>query len=118
MRSQCKIIAIPCRWQPAVAHRPNENLTLRTGFQWDQTPTIDRHRNTRTPDGDRYWASAGFTYAIGSHFAVDAAYSHIFVDAVDINLARGFTAIGSTATIKGEITNHIDMFSAALVYRF
>lgn len=101
-----------------VEHRPTKNLALRTGFQWDQTPTVDMFRNTRTPDGDRYWASAGLSYAIGSYFTVDVAYSHIFVDGADIALTRGFAPLGSAATINGSIATQIDLVSAALTFRF
>jgi long-chain fatty acid transport protein len=32
----------------------NDDLTLRAGFQFDQTPTVDAFRNTSLPDGNRY----------------------------------------------------------------
>ena len=61
----------------------SEALTLRAGFKWDETPTGDRLRTTRVPDGDRYWATAGLTWRTG-RFAFAASYAHIFVDASTI----------------------------------
>ena len=37
------------------------------------------------PDASRVWASGGITLRLNDTFVLDAGYSHLFVDQVDIN---------------------------------
>ena len=99
-------------------YKINESWTVRSGFQYDQTPTVDNFRSTRTPDGDRYWLSAGASYDISDNFAVDVAYAHIFIDEVDINTTQpGVNAILSTNT-RATSEGSVDILSASLRYKF
>ncbi len=68
-------------------YKLNEEWTVRSGFQYDETPTVDGFRSTRTPDGDRYWLSAGLSYDVSDNFTVDVAYTHVFIADADINTA-------------------------------
>jgi long-chain fatty acid transport protein len=95
----------------------SDNLTVRGGFQFDQTPTVDGFRTSRTPDGDRYWLSAGLSYRVGQSFTVDVGYSHIFVENEEIDVVRATNAALSTRT-RAETEGGIDIVSAALRYRF
>lgn len=66
--------------------------TLRTGFAYDQTPVPDsRHRSPRIPDSNRYWLTAGLTYALLRNVNIHVAYAHLFMDDPAIN-RRGATA--------------------------
>jgi long-subunit fatty acid transport protein len=56
-----------------------DGLRLRGGFQYDQTPTRDRFRNTRIPDADRYLLAAGFTYDLTDNIQATFGYLHVFV---------------------------------------
>ncbi len=94
-------------------YEATEALTLRAGFQYDETPTRNGFRSTRTPDGDRYWLSAGISYEITPSWVVDAAYSHIFITEENIDLARG-----PVARVRGETSGSVDIISAAVRYRF
>jgi long-chain fatty acid transport protein len=65
----------------------SEKLTLRTGFGYEISPIQDPEaRLVQLPDNDRYWLSAGGTYAAGDMFGllkdakIDFAYTHIFVE--------------------------------------
>src|SRR3546814_14969654 len=58
----------------------NPRWTFRGGFQYEETPTTDpSFRSTRVPDGDRYYVTAGASYAFSDNFSVDLAYAHVFV---------------------------------------
>lgn len=94
----------------------NDQWTFRGGVQYDETPTIDNFRTTRTPDGDRYWLSLGATYEINENATLDLAATHIFIDDADINLNRAFAT--GTATIAGEIESSINIVSANLNWKF
>lgn len=56
----------------------NTKLTVRGGFQYDQTPTRNGERDARVPDASRRSYSAGLSYQVLKSFGVDAAFS--FVD--------------------------------------
>lgn len=68
----------------------NERLTLRLGSQYDETPTRNAFRNTRVPDGDRWWAAGGLSYRIRERFTVDFSYAHVFVTTERIDVTEEF----------------------------
>ena len=49
----------------------NDQWTVRGGYQFDETPTNDLFRTTRTPDGDRNWFSLGATHHINDRLSFD-----------------------------------------------
>jgi long-chain fatty acid transport protein len=102
-------------------YRINETWTVRSGVQYDETPTIDGFRSTRTPDGDRYWLSAGLSYTVSDNFTVDMAYTHVFIDSGDINTTQpGATLPGVTLSTNTRATTEgsVDIIAAALRYKF
>jgi len=102
-------------------YRINETWTVRSGVQYDETPTVDGFRSTRTPDGDRYWLSAGLSYTVSDNFTVDMAYTHVFIDSGDINTTQpGATVPGVTLSTNTRATTEgsVDIVAAALRYKF
>lgn len=57
----------------------NDAWSLRTGVGFDQGAVTDPRRTPRIPDGNRLWASVGASHAFSRSFAVDVAYTHLFV---------------------------------------
>jgi len=55
----------------------NDRLTLRTGVQYDPTPTPDAGRTARVPDGDRWLYSVGATAKVTPTLQLDAALTYI-----------------------------------------
>jgi long-chain fatty acid transport protein len=68
----------------------NDQLTVRGGVAWDETPTTDKLRSVRVPDEDRLWLSVGASYNITESMSADLAYSylHALRDA-DVKLRNG-----------------------------
>jgi long-chain fatty acid transport protein len=99
--------------------RQTDQLKLRLGTQFDQTPTSSA-RTTRTPDSNRVWLSGGFGYALGGGFSVDAAYSHVFMGDSHVDIAKGIYAAGAATTVNvhGVSTNQIDIVSLQATARF
>jgi long-chain fatty acid transport protein len=97
-------------------------LRLRGGVKYDQTPTVDGFRDTRVPDGDRYWIATGLHYDLTEHAGIDFSYSHLFVDDNNINLNRQFFAnipgLLTTSSIRAESSVSIDILAAGLTYKF
>lgn len=72
--------------------------TFRGGIQYDNTPTTDEFRTTRTPDGDRTWFSAGATYNINERFSVDGLLTYIHIADQEVDVVRNGTAVVSADT--------------------
>jgi len=99
-------------------YKLNDAWTVRSGFQYDETPTVNGFRSTRTPDGDRYWLSAGLSYDVSDNFTVDVAYTHVFIDDAEINTRQpGVVAALSTNT-RAVSEGSVDIIAAALRYKF
>lgn len=95
--------------------------TLRTGFQYDQSPTRNATRNTGLPDGDRYWLAAGVGFAPTAALRFDVAYAHTFFEEVDIDQTQTFfagTPAQTTARTRAQARNSGDTVAARLLYRF
>jgi long-chain fatty acid transport protein len=94
------------------------NWTLRAGVQYDETPTEGGFRSTRTPDGDRTWLTAGFSYKAGRNLVVDAAYAHIFISGETIDLTRAGAVPVLSTRVRAETEGRVDIFSIGLRYLF
>lgn len=98
-----------------------DRLTLRAGFQVDPTPTSADRRSARTPDGDRYWASAGLSWRMTDRITLDLAYTHMVLDGGASGTSSTFFDGTPAATridyARGTAAD-VDMLSAAVRYRF
>ncbi|WP_330984632.1 MULTISPECIES: long-chain fatty acid transporter FadL [Enterobacterales] len=56
----------------------DDNWTFRTGIAFDDSPVPADHRSISIPDQDRFWLSAGATYAFNPDASIDvgASYMH------------------------------------------
>jgi len=98
-------------------------LKLRAGVKYDQTPTVDAFRDTRVPDGDRFWVSAGLHYQMNDSWGFDGSYAHIFVDDSNINVTRSFYAtaplpIPTSSAIKAQTSVALDILTVGFTYRY
>lgn len=60
---------------------------LRSGVQYDQTPTQDGQRDARVPDGNRWNFAGGTSYALSPGFTIDAAANYIKVQGAPVDKA-------------------------------
>lgn len=67
-------------WRIAIGttYYHNDNWTFRTGVAFDDSPVPASKRSISIPDQDRFWLSAGTTYAFNKDMSVDVgvAYMH------------------------------------------
>ncbi|SEA11412.1 OmpP1/FadL family transporter [Rubrimonas cliftonensis] len=94
----------------------NDALTVRGGWAYDQTPTNDRFRTTRTPDGDKMWFAAGASYQISESIGVDLAYIYLLVDDTTVTLRNGPPGVAGSRVDYSNADVHL--FSANLRYAF
>jgi long-chain fatty acid transport protein len=81
--------------------------TMRSGIQWDQTPTRNGQRDARVPDSDRINFAIGTSYKITDSITLDGAANYIhFRDAtVDkTTAAYAGTPVQTPIVVNGRIT--------------
>jgi long-chain fatty acid transport protein len=110
-------------WTAAVGaeYRWDDRLTLRTGFQFDETPTVDGFRNTEIPDGNRYWITIGASYHLTDRAVIDAAYAHAFFEDGSVDVTRSFyagTPAAGTVAVSGLAQTNVDSLSLNFRYTF
>jgi len=62
----------------------DENWTFRTGIAFDDSPVPANKRSISIPDQDRFWLSAGTTYAFNKDASIDVGVSYMHGKHVDI----------------------------------
>ncbi|AEP10677.1 OmpP1/FadL family transporter [Micavibrio aeruginosavorus] len=99
----------------------NDAWTVRGGVQFDETPTTDEFRTSRTPDGDRTWISAGATYALNEKIDLDMAGTYIFVEDGTINLQRGAanpTTGAGAGNMRAKTEGSVGILALGMTYKF
>lgn len=100
-------------------HSYNDRWTFRAGYQFDQTPTTNEYRTSRTPDGDRNWFSGGTTYKFNDKIDIDFAATYIHVDSGNINVVRNAAnpAI-ARANVNANTEGDVGIVALGLNYKF
>ncbi len=67
-------------WRFAVGanYHVTEQWMMRVGGGYDQTPTVNAHRDVRLPDSERWALSIGAHYQVMPSIGVDAGYTYLF----------------------------------------
>ncbi|WP_430443951.1 MAG: TonB-dependent receptor domain-containing protein [Pseudomonas piscis] len=111
------LVSIPYKYKNTMMYslggdyRFTDQLTLRAGVAYDQTPTRNETRDPRIPDNDRWFASLGFGYDIKAipGLTIDGAYSRQFVKEAKIktqNVDRlGASRLDGKVNAKGEVVS-------------
>ena len=118
------IVAIPYNyknaWMTSIGgdYRATDELTLRAGVAYDQTPTRNSTRDPRIPDGDRYFLAFGAGYDIKAvpGLTLDAAYSHQFVQKVNLR-TKNEDRLGA-GQLDGKAESSGDVVSLSATYKF
>ncbi len=99
----------------------SKKVTLRLGMAFDQTPTVDRFRSSRVPDGDRTWLSAGASLRLREGLEARISYAHVFVTPEALDRTDGFYE-GSPAAVETVLRSlnrgNVDMLAADVTLRF
>lgn len=96
-------------------YKYSDQWTLRGGYQFDETPTRDKYRTTRTPDGDRNWFALGTTYKMNSRWSFDLSATHILIEQEKVNVDR----VSGNANVQADIeNNNVSILSFGVNYKF
>ncbi|GKW37693.1 long-chain fatty acid transporter FadL [Pectobacterium carotovorum] len=82
----------------------DDNWTFRSGIAFDDSPVPADRRSISIPDQDRFWLSAGTTYAFNKDASVDVGVSYMHGKSVNINerAPGAFSAVQYDFTSKGK----------------
>lgn len=97
-------------------YKHNDKLTFRMGTAYDQTPVKNGYRNSRLPDSDRFWLSAGVGYQFTEHLRGDLSYVHIFFPRVSYE--QPCDSLGNKYYVRGKAYGLCEIISASLTYTF
>lgn len=106
-------IGVDYQWRP--------DWTLRAGVQFDPTPTPDKGRSARVPDGDRWLFAAGATKTFNDRFSVDMAASYISFDKSTIDRTDtvfGGTPLATPVHLQGTVEGSAVVLSAGARWAF
>lgn len=98
------------RYSVGANYHLNEQLTLRGGVAYDETPVSDAFRTARIPDENRTWIAFGAQYRLSATSLIDVGYVHIFID--DARISEG------AVKLSGEYESAVDILSAQLTLNF
>jgi long-chain fatty acid transport protein len=97
-------------------YRMSEQLKLRAGIAYDETPVPDSTRTPRLPDGDRTWIAIGVQWVASGAWTIDAGYAHLFSE--DVRLNQDANNASLNGHLIGEQTSDVDVVSVQASYRF
>ncbi|HWL70746.1 MAG TPA: OmpP1/FadL family transporter [Geminicoccus sp.] len=95
------------------AYRLNEQWTLRAGAAFDQSPVPNNDRTPRIPDSDRYWLSAGVSWAPWQDWTFDLGYSHIFLEDSEVDLSTSGAGNTTRGNLSANYESQINIIAVA-----
>ncbi len=107
------------RYSVGTTYTPNEQLVLRLGLAYDETPIpSSRHRTPRIPGNNRFWTAIGAGYQIIDGLNLDVAYAHLFVKDAKIDKTLADEENLGRGNLVGKYENSVDIVSLQLAYNF
>jgi len=106
------------RYSLGFTYEQDSKWTWRAGVAFDEAVTPnDELTSIRTPDADRTWVTAGFTYKRSNNLSIDFGFAHLFID--DAKVRK--TAVGEDRTkggLVGEYEIDANILSAQARWSF
>ena len=97
-------------------YKINDKFTLRSGVAFDQCTNSDKYRNTRLPDANRYWISAGLGYQATENLRLDFSLMHLFFE--HVSYKQGANVGGNVYYTQGKELASADIISIGMTYAF
>jgi long-chain fatty acid transport protein len=103
------------RYALGATYALSEQVLLRAGVAFDETPVPDATRTPRLPDSDRTWLAIGARWSRGP-LLLDFGFAHLFAEEVALRQDGGNAA--ASGVLNGVQSADVEVLSAQLVYRF
>lgn len=95
----------------------NPTWKLRGGVSYDQSPIKSKLRNVTLPDANKVGVSVGFQYRFDKQMSVDAGYTHLFIQ--DVNVSHPRVLGSQTSVSNGKYDeSRTDLLGIQLNYDF
>jgi long-chain fatty acid transport protein len=91
----------------------DDNIDLRSGIGWDQTPISSSFRTADLPDSDLILTTVGATYRLNDMFSGSIGYFHGFFTRAPVNLS-----VPGSGLLLGTFQNHSNAVSLDLRTQF
>jgi len=101
------------RYAGGAAYKWSDDLTLRGGVAFDESPIPSRNRGPGIPDSDRWIFSAGAGWALTPSATIDAAYQ--FLHFAEADTAR---VSATNSVMLGEFNTQVHILSVGLRWKF
>jgi long-chain fatty acid transport protein len=88
------------------------------GVAHDHSPVPDKTRMPRIPDKDRTWLSLGVQWQARPNLTLIAGYTHVWVEASDINPKATDLGNAFRGDLAGEYDNAIDIATVPVNWLF
>lgn len=92
-----------------------EDITLRGGIGYDQTPVSNTYRNVQLPDNDRYVIALGGHYQATKAIGFDLGWTHLFLRQSRISPPPQPIG-GQVVTTIGHVTGGADVFGGQITW--
>ena len=103
-------------YSAGVNYKQTQDLMLRAGIAYDQSPAQPKFATPRIPDSDRYWIAAGGSYQYSQDMTIDFGYTHIFVQERTINKLTESASV--VDRVVGTYDTNIDIFTIQANLKF
>lgn len=94
----------------------NDDIKLRAGVAYDETPVPDATRTPRLPDVARTWLAVGAHFGVNDWLSIDVAYAHLFSDEAPLDQNAGNAV--AYGRLVGEQSSDVDILSAQFTITF
>lgn len=104
-------------WNVSVGaeYYPTDQIILRGGLGYDQTPVRVAYRNIQLPDNDRYVLAFGGHFQANKCLGFDLSWAHLFVNKVHVNPPPQVMG-AQTVTTPGSVTGGADVLGAQVTW--
>lgn len=92
-----------------------DDVTLRGGIGYDESPVRDAYRNVRLPDKDRYVLALGGHYQATKIIGFDVSWAHFFINQAKINPPVQVTGAEQIQT-NGNVNGGGDVLAGQIVW--
>ena len=99
-------------------YQATDELTLRAGVAYDQSPVRNAYRTPRIPDNDRYWLSLGAGWQPTPWLDLDGAFTYIQIDDSNVDLAASGTGNAARGNLTAEYDSYIILLGLSARLRF
>jgi long-chain fatty acid transport protein len=106
-------------WEDANAYRLGmtyqllDQVQLRFGYAYDETPQGDAHFSARVPDNDRHLFGVGVGHRLADGWQVEAGYMYVMFEDRDYRSSTPYLGggeINGTNAINGDYSAHVHLF--------